>query len=496
MTRYLVAVDAGTSMIKAVLVSEDGVVHGMADAPVVRDENPGLDPTVFWQTTASVLATLVAAHPEITPDGVVVAGQGDGLWMLGANCTPVARSYLWNGTEAADVVATWASHGLIDKHFSRCGTALWPGSQAALWAWYRDSHPELAKDVTVAFCAKDFINFCLTGVVATDPTDASIPFLDPHTEDYSQEAAELLGVSDLLSLCPPIVASGAPLGEVHRSASQLTGLPEGTPVYQGALDVVAMLWGSGLGQPGDVLAVLGTTAVSMTVTEEKNPGSDVSGATLTIGDGSRLRVMGSSAGTATLEWYMQLAGYDQVDRYDWLWKDVESGHDGEEIFIPYLAGERAPILAPHATGTFLGVTTSTTPQRMARAVTEGITHALRWGIDSVLHQGSTETLGTVVLAGGGSQATGWASQVANCLGVPIVVDGRGDLGARGVARAVFGSLGDTVANGDVVRVVPDERQALIAQRHRSFLAAVKALLPLWSQDNSPQGSDGKDNRVN
>jgi xylulokinase len=205
--------------------------------------------------------------------------------------------------------------------------------------------------------------------------------------------------------------------------------------------------------------------------------------------------MGSSAGTATLEWYMQLTGYDQKDRYDWLWADVEAGHEGSEIFIPYLSGERAPILAPHATGTFLGVTTSTTPQRMARAVTEGITHALRWGIDSVLHAQSPKEWGTVVLAGGGSQATGWAHQVANCLGVPIVVDGRGDLGARGVARAVFGSPATTLADSDVVPVAPDERHTLVAHRYRAFLAAVRTLLPLWSEDNPVAGVDEKDNRV-
>lgn len=492
MTRYLVAVDAGTSMIKAVLIGDDGVVYGHADRPVVRDNQPGLDPEHFWQTTASVISTLVAHHPDIPLHGVVVAGQGDGLWMLGPSGEVSSRAYLWNSSEGADVVARWADSGVIDDHFMLCGTVLWSGSQAALWAWYREAFPSEAKMVTGVLCAKDMINYRLTGVVATDLTDASIPFLDPLTNTYSAEAASMLGVEDLLALCPPIVPAGELLGSVTAAAAAATGLPEGTPVYQGAIDVVAMLWGSGLGTPGDVLAVLGTTAVSMTVTAEMQPASEVSGATLTVGESTRLRVMGSSSGTATLEWYMELSGYDSDDRYDRLWADVRAGQDGPELFLPYLVGERAPMLAPHASGTFLGLTPQTNTARMARAVTEGITHALRWGIDAVLAGDDSPTLGQVVLAGGGSKASDWADQVANCLGVPITVDGRDDLGARGVARAVFGSIDGERASDNVTSRSPDASQMAVAARYQAFRDSVNALMPLWSSVSKNSGATRKD----
>lgn len=495
MTRYLVAVDAGTSMIKAVLIGDDGVVYGHSDAPVVRDNKPGLDPDQFWQTTAEVISSLVSNHGEIPLHGVVVAGQGDGLWMVGPSGQVAQRAYLWNGAEGADVVTKWSASGVIDAHFGLCGTVLWSGSQAALWAWYRDAFPAEVKSVTAVFCAKDLINYQLTGVIATDLTDASIPFLDLATNTYSTEAARALGVEDLLALCPPIVASGQVVGSVTAAAAQATGVPEGTPVFQGAIDVVAMLWGSGLGTPGDVLAVLGTTAVSMTVTSEVRPSSELSGATLSFGDGARLRVMGSSSGTATLEWYMNVAGYKGDDRYEKLWADVRLGQEGAELFLPYLVGERAPILAPHATGTFLGLTPQTDNARMARAVTEGITHALRWGIDAVLADDAAHTLGQVVLAGGGSKASDWSGQVANCLGVPITVDGRADLGARGVARAVFGHVDVTQSHDNVVTVSPDHNHTAVSQRYQAFRDAVATLTPLWSGDHTSVDSMRKDSDV-
>jgi erythritol kinase (D-erythritol 1-phosphate-forming) len=484
MTSHLVAVDAGTSMVKAVLISGSGEVLGQTSAPVASDKKPGLSPSKMWRTTAGVISELLSTHPEAPIDGVVIAGQGDGLWMLDGDGKATDRAYLWNSTEGAEIIERWSSEGSIDAHFRDFGTVLWPGSQAALWVWLKKVQPNLIAKVATVFCAKDYLNYCLTGVIATDPTDASIPFLDPNTGAYSLEGAQRLGCGDILKRLPPIIASGEQLGSVTPDASRQTGLPEGTPVFQGALDVVAMLWGSGLGKRGDVLAALGTTAVSMTVTERLAPAAEPAGATILLAGNAQLRVMGSSAGTATLEWYMEMAGYDGEDRFKELWDDIAQAPHGAEIFLPFIRGERAPILAPSATGSFLGITPKTNRARVARAVTEGITHVLRWGIDSVLGTGPNKEVGTIVLAGGGSQERAWATQVANCLGREIFLDGRSDLGARGVARMVFDkmSAGSDFAQGEVARIEPDDSGVLVRERYRLFLSAIETLSPLWSSD--------------
>ena len=477
MSSHIVAVDAGTSMVKAVLVSSTEGIVAHSDASVERDALPGLSPAAMWSTTAAVIQSLVAGQPDVVIDGVVITGQGDGLWAIDDQGQPAPRAYLWNSTEAADTVEQWSHSGLIDAHYRQCGTVLWPGSQAALWVWLLEHRPDEAHAMHRVFCAKDFLNYCLTGVVATDPTDASIPFLDSATGTYSTEAASRLGCEALLERLAPIIESGDRVGSVTTEAALLTGVPEGTPVFQGALDVVAMVWGSGLGAPGDVLAVLGTTAASMTVTPRESAGEEPAGATIVLPGDAQLRVMGSSSGTATLEWYLGVSGYQGEDRYERFWADVALSQDGHEIFLPFIRGERAPVLAPHATGSFLGMTPETTSGRLARAVSEGITCALRWGIDSVLGQGRSGDLGTVVLAGGGSQAHAWACQVANILDRPIQVDGRNDLGARGVARVVFKKLGIAVEfEASAVSVVtPDQHSAAVRERYAMFLSAVKTL---------------------
>lgn len=484
MTGFVVAVDAGTSLIKAFLVSHSAGIICEASSPVPDDGEPGVSPTKFWATTANVISQLLEEHRDSELEGVVIAGQGDGLWGIDHNGEPAKRAYLWNSADAAQEIQTWDTLGLIDTHFQQFGTVLWPGSQAAIWRWLMNTSPDEALALSRVFCAKDFLNFCLTGVAVTDPTDASIPFFEAETGLYSQEAANRLGCEQIMSRLPPIVASGEVVGHVTQEAALLTGIPEGTPVFQGALDVVAMLWGSNLGSQGDILAVLGTTAISMTVTPRVSPGNEPAGATIFLPDDSQLRVMGSSSGTATLDWYLDQAGYTGSDRFAKFWSDVVSSPDGSEIFIPFLQGERAPVLAPHATGVFLGIDTKTDKGRMSRAVSEGISFSLRWGIESVLKQTNTPRVSSLVLTGGGSQAPAWITQVANVLDSSLLVDGRSDLGAKGVAKLVFARLGVTAtyADGPQQSVHPDKAGPQVRERYSLFVSAIEALLPVWSAE--------------
>ena len=47
------------------------------------------------------------------------------------------------------------------------------------------------------------------------------------------------------------------------------------------------------------------------------------------------------------------------------------------IFLPYLVGERSPIMAPEATGAFIGLTFGHRRSHLTRAVMEGVACSLR-----------------------------------------------------------------------------------------------------------------------
>jgi sugar (pentulose or hexulose) kinase len=482
MIASVLAIDVGTSMVKAVLLRSGGEVAGEASRPVVRDGRPGVDTAELWKVVSRTIADVLAEVVGVDfPDAVIITGQGDGLWLVGADGSPLERAYPWNSSEAADVVADWEAEGLIDEHFRSSGTVLWSGAQAALWTWWREAHPELAHSVRAAMCAKDLIGYLLTGEIRTDVTDATIPFLNPVTKTYEDEAFSRLGCHGLTDLVAPIGQPGDLLGDVTADASEKTGLPVGTPVYLGAIDVVAMLWGQGLGAEGDVLAILGTTALSASVTTVLDFSGDPAGATLCLPNGQYLRAMGSSAGAATLEWFMSTMGYSGDARYEAMWAEVEAATPGGEIFLPYLSGERAPILAPFATGTFQGLTPGTTRGSMARAVTEGIAMAMCRGIDHVV--GEQGARGEIVLTGGGSQATPWAQQVANITDKEVVIDQRAHVGALGAAGLLIDVQNDAVSR---TTVEPNRDAPALRSRYSDFIDLTNTLTPWWATRHGPQ----------
>lgn len=473
----VLALDVGTSMVKAVLLDADGVVLGRESHATPEDGAPGADPDALWQTVAGVLRTLAAATSE--PVGaVVVSGQGDGLWSIDVDGR-AQRAYPWNSVVASDIVQAWERDGVIDRRFAAAGTVLWPGTNAAVWRWLEDTDPARIDRTAAVFAAKDLIGYLLTGEVATDVTDGTISFLDPTTHRYDPAAIEELGCAAITERLAPVRAPGELLGTVHADAAALTGIPAGTPLYLGVLDLIAMIRAAGLRAPGDALAVLGTTAVAVSIIDALPSADEPSGATVALPERHRyLRVLGASSGTTTLEWFLRTHGYTGDDRHARFWDDVNAAGDEGVLLLPYLAGERAPFLAPQATGALLGLTSTTTLGGMARSVVEGITFSLRHCLEAA---GAGED--DLVLTGGGSTRPEWCQLVADVIGRPVVVEARPDLGALGAASFVpgFAGLAERDDPGRRTRVTPSDRHAALDARYRRFLGLVEEFRTLWQE---------------
>jgi erythritol kinase (D-erythritol 1-phosphate-forming) len=476
----LVAMDAGTSMVKALRLDSRGEVLAQASDHAPPHGPTGTDPDALWDVAARVLRQV--SPPAGTPlRGVVVTGQGDGLWRLDADGLP-RQAHLWNSTRAASVVSGWVEGGEVERHFRRSGTVLWPGTSAALWRWLEAEDPAEAAATATVFCAKDLLNHRLCGVVATDVTDATIPFLDLDSGTYDPRAIAELGCGSLAGMLAPVLAAGEVIGRVHADAAAATGVPEGTTVYQGALDLAAMMRGLGLRQVGDALAVLGTTASSVAVSDVVPRGGEVAGQTVRLAEPDRfLRVMAASSGTGTLDWFLRTHGYEGADRYDRLWDELAgiAPEDEHVLLLPYLAGERAPFLAPEASGSFLGLTHQTSTAELGRATIEGITCSLRHGLDAV---GAADD-GQLVLTGGGAGRPDWCQLVADVVGRPVDVDERPHVGVFGVASFVpgFEHLATTAAASQRRRYEPGPDSSHRQHRYRGFLALLDAFRPIWKE---------------
>ncbi|MFG3468217.1 FGGY-family carbohydrate kinase [Streptomyces sp. NPDC047982] len=282
---------------------------------------------------------------------------------------------------------------------------------------------------TIRFAASAFQR--LTGVRATDVSDASMPFLDPMTRTYSADVVAALGLGHRAALL-------APVSDPVATAE----LPSGVRISNGPYDLPACALGAGVTRPGDGLLIVGMCLAALVATERLDLDGEPAGLHIsTDRPGHWLRAMPAMAGTAALDWVLATTGVRHTD-VDRLLTTTPPGANGVRV-RPYFApsGERAPFLEPRLRAEFLGVCLETTAADLVRAVCEGIGFAARHCLDAA---GLT---GTLALCGGGTRSPAWTRLFADVLGRPLRIV-EGEVGARGAVLSAarrFGAALDTAA---------------------------------------------------
>src|SRR5258708_33138020 len=97
--------------------------------------------------------------------------------------------------------------------------------------------------------------------------------------------------------------------------------------------------------------------------------------------------------------------------------DVPPGSDGL-FFLPYLVGERSPLMDPKARGAFVGLTLAHGLGHMTRAIMEGVAFALRQIVEMM--GGLDAPVSEFYAIGGGLMSgTVWRQILVDVLGRPL-----------------------------------------------------------------------------
>ncbi|MDB6177275.1 FGGY family carbohydrate kinase [Paracoccus sp. Z330] len=473
MQDYWLGIDAGTTAIKAAVYRSDGTRVALGEVPSeVHLGDHGRaeqDMETVWLGVCQAVCAAIADIDASRIASVGIAAQGDGLWALGRDKTPVGRAILWNDTRAAENVKQ-----LYDSNHARaishaCNTAIWPGTSGAIYQWLRQEEPDRADAIDRVFYCADWVGFRLTGELATDFSNASIPFLDFESGGYDLDALQVLGSAPLARMLNAPRRAESRLGAVSADASAETGLPEGLPVSVGTMDLSAMIVGMGMERPGETMMILGTTAVVTILTEKVEKTDHPVGATAHHANGRLLtRILAPTTGAAAFDWFCGLhpktlgggSAAEIAARLNALVEKVPPGANGV-TFLPYLNGERAPFVAPRARGSFFGLSSSSTKADMGRAVMEGAAFSLRHCFE--MENGRPDQ--AVRLTGGGARNRMWCQIIADVMQVPVLVSEASDHGLWGAAclGAAAAGKGDacTLAQRaeEVLRHDPDPQTA-------------------------------------
>jgi xylulokinase len=293
----------------------------------------------------------------------------------------------------------------------------------------REREPAHWARVRSVLLPHDYVNFRLTGQKTMECGDASgTGFFDPRARSFDAAAVRAIDPR-LCELLPPLLAPGAPSGELSRDGARLLGLRPGIPVAAGGGDNMMAAIGSGATQSGVVVVSLGTSGTVFTRTA--GPVVDPQGliAPFCSSDGAWLPLLCVMNLTGVTEEVKAATGLDH-ERLTALAQNVAPGCDGL-LWLPFLQGERVPDL-PDATGTLLGLRPGLLrPGHLYRAALEGTSCNLAWGVERMRALGIA--VHEVRLCGGAAGNPLWRQVLADLLGVDVVRVQESESAALGAA---------------------------------------------------------------
>lgn len=434
-------IDVGTTVTKAAIFDESGALRSVQRQQTGMS-NPAegwfeQDPDEILRSVAAVVRAAVAEAGQ-QPEFIGLTGQGDGVWLADEHGRPVRPAISWMDARASGILRRWQQNDVVEKTYRHTGSALFPGAPAPILAWLAEHEPEsLDRAATAGYC-KDLVMQRLTGVRATDASEASVPFLDPHARSYDHDVLAWCGLATRADLLAPI-AEPLPIGVLTGAGAELLGLPDGLPVTAGPFDVPACALGSGVVNPGEGHLIVGTTLACQVLLDALDTTGEPAGLTFATGtEGQWLRAMLAMMGCAAVDWVLDLVG-ETHDVLDDLLADSEPGARGVTC-LPFFspAGERAPFVEPGARAGFDHITVQSTKADLVRATCEAVAYAARHCFDVA---GPT---GEIAMCGGGTRSAAWLRIFADVLGRPIRLAPQPESGARGAVIAGATALGHDV----------------------------------------------------
>ena len=389
MSKYLLALDQGTTSSRAILFDFSGKIISSAQYEF-RQIYPGdgyveHDPFDILETqkqaAADVLKRLSVRVGDVAAVGITNQRETTIVWDK-ATGQPVYNAIVWQCRRTAPLCEQLIEEGwggyvqektglLIDAYFS--------GTKIRYILDHIENGQQRAENGELLFGTVDtWLIWNLTGEHVTDYSNASRTMVfDIHTLDYDDKLLKRLNIPRCMM--PKPMPSSCIYGEIQPHIMDLETLG-GVPVAGAAGDQQAALFGQACFEKGMAKCTYGTGGFLMMNTGTKPIKSEnrlLTTIAWGIGDRVEYALEGSifNAGSS-IKWLRDDLGLISSAReIDALAESVPDA--GGAYFVSAFTGLGAPHWDMYARGAMLGLTRATTKAHFARAVLEGIAYQVR-----------------------------------------------------------------------------------------------------------------------
>jgi len=409
-----IALDGVSGKVLAHASAPHGLISGLP--PGHAEQHPSEWVAALDHTVASVLDALGSRRKEVA--GIGISGQQHGLVALDADFKVIRPAKLWCDTSTVtECDAFRQEFGGAQGLIALAGNDVLPGFTAPKLLWLKRHEPENFARLRHVALPHDYLNWHLVGgSLAMEFGDASgTALLDISRREWCQPLVDFIDPA-LIEALPSVGSSLGAAGYLRAELAEKWGLGSDVVVSAGGGDNMMGALGTGNVLPGVVTASLGTSG---TLYARANaPVIDPQGEIAAFCDSANgwLPLLCTMNVTVATEAIRTLFGWD----HNALEQAVASTPSGAEglLFLPYLQGERTPNL-PLGSGVLHGMTTrNLSPGHMARAVMEGVTLGLAYGLERLRSLGIAPS--EIRLTGGGSRSAIWRQICADVFGTSVV----------------------------------------------------------------------------
>jgi len=368
----LLALDLGTTSVRALAVSGEGRVLARAQRPLAsRYPRPGWieqDPEEMFAGAKDVLREALASARLESRDvaGIgLVTQRGSALAWDARTLRPLAPAQSWQDQRTAERVAGFRALGIPINTLATATKLEW-------WLAHDEAVKAAAREKRLRLGTPDvWLAARLSGgaLHVTDPGNASCTALfDVAGGEWAQGLLDLFKVPR--EALPEIVPTSGVVGELPAALL-------GTPVRVAAIagDQQASAFAQGIGRPGEAKLTLGTSAM-FDVHTGAAVAEPIAGsyplALWWLADGTRAFCLEGAVITAgsAIDWLIELGIARDAAELSAL--ATSAGSSGGVRFVPALQGLGTPFMDDAARGALLGLSRGSGRGEIARAALEGI----------------------------------------------------------------------------------------------------------------------------
>ncbi|MBE0514596.1 autoinducer-2 kinase [Sulfurimonas sp.] len=274
--KYLMAIDAGTGSVRAVIFDMSGNQISVAQQEWRHLEEQGVpnsmsfDFDANWALTCECIKEslesanlrgndIAALSATSMREGIVLYDKdGNELWAV-ANVD----------ARASEEVRFLKENfkGIEEEFYKESGQTFALGAIPRI-LWLKNNRPEIYERVAKISMIGDWILARLSGIIATDPSNGGTTgIFSLKNRDWMPEMAKKVGLKD--DIFVQVLEVGTLMGSVTESASKDSGLSTATKVVMGGGDVQLGSAGLGVVEVGQV-AILGGSFWQQVVNIDKN----------------------------------------------------------------------------------------------------------------------------------------------------------------------------------------------------------------------------------